>query len=128
MRAVLAYTLYTIAVLWLAAGSLLILYTEGTRAFMKRAFLQDRVRWMAVFPLLTGLLLVVGAFFYQEMFWLALVLGILAILKGAYLVVGPSSHIEGILEWWFNRADASTIRFWGLLSFILALALLSYLV
>jgi hypothetical protein len=128
MRAVLLYTLYTIAVLWLVAGTLLILYTEGTRAFLKRVFLGDSVRWMAVFPLLLGLLLVVGAFFYQELFWLALVLGILALLKGVYAAVGPSSQVKGILEWWFNQADDITIRLWGLISFTLGIALLSYLV
>ena len=127
MRAVLLYTVYAVSVLWLAAGTLLILYTEGTRAFLKRMFLRDSVRWMAVFPLLLGLFLVVGAFFYQEMFWLALVLGILAIVKGVYLVVGSSSQLKGIFEWWFNQADDSTIRLWGLISFTLGIAVLSYL-
>jgi len=128
MRVVFFYTLYAISILWLAVGSLLILYTEGTRSFLKRIFLRDQVRWMAVFPTLVGLFLVVSAFVYREMFWLALILGILAILKGIYVVLGPSQQIKGILAWWFNEADASTIRFWGLISFILSIALLSYLI
>lgn len=128
MRAVLFYTLYAVSVLWLAAGTLLILYTEGTRSFLKRAFLRDDVRWMAVFPLAVGIFLVAGAFFYREMFWLALAIGMLAIIKGVYLVAGPSSQVKGIFAWWFNQADESTIRLWGLISFVLGIAVLSHLI
>jgi hypothetical protein len=83
---------------------------------------------MAIFPLVLGLFLVVGAFFYQELYWVALVLGIVAIVKGVYGVVGPSSQVKSILEWWLDKADDSTIRLWGLISFTLGIALLSYLV
>jgi hypothetical protein len=55
-------------------------------------------------------------------------LGILAIGKGVYAAGGPSSQVKGMLEWWFNRADDSTIRLWGLICFILGMALLSYLI
>jgi hypothetical protein len=106
---------------------MLTIYTEGTRAFFKRAFLGDSVRWMAVFPLIFGLLLLVGAFSHPELFWLALVLGILAITKGVYGFVGPSSQVKRVLAWWCNQADDSTIRFWGLITFTLGIALLSYL-
>ena len=127
MKGALLYTLYVISVLWIAGGTFLILYTEGTRKFLKQIFLRNSVRWMAIFPFVLGLILVVGAFYYREMFWLAFVLGLLALLKGVYLAIGPSSQVKGIFEWWFNQASDGTIRLWGLITFILGSALLSYL-
>ena len=119
--------LYVVSIIWISLGALTILYTDSTRAALKKVFLKDNVKWMAVFPIVFGLVLVVGAFCYREMFWLALVLGLLAIMKGIYLVVGQSSQIRDIFDWWFNRASDGTIRLWGLIIFILGSALLSYL-
>lgn len=127
MKVALVYTLYIVSVLWIAVGTLLILYTDGTRTSLKKLFLRDNIRWIAVLPFVFGLILIVGAFYYQEMFWLALGLGILGIIKGAYLTTAPLSQIKGINEWWFNRASDVTIRLWGLIIFILGSALLSYL-
>ena len=58
---------------------------------------------------------------------MAFIVGLLAILKGIYLFIGRSSQIEGLLEWWFLRAADETIRLFGLITFILGSALLSYL-
>jgi uncharacterized protein YjeT (DUF2065 family) len=69
----------------------------------------------------------VGAFFHKEMFWLVFVLGVLGILKGVFLIIGPSAHIKQLLDWWFRKASERTIRLNGLISVILGTAILSYL-
>ncbi|MBW1679530.1 MAG: hypothetical protein JRJ08_05235 [Deltaproteobacteria bacterium] len=119
--------LYIISILWIALGALLVIYTDGTRTSLKKLLFKDNYKGMAVFPLIIGLILVVGAFYYPEMFWLALGLGLLGIIKGAYLAIAPSSQIKSINEWWFNRASDGTIRLWGLITFLLGSTLLSYL-
>lgn len=119
--------LYIISVLWIATGTLLIIYTEGTRGFLKRVFLIERIRWLALLPLVFGVVLVVGAFYQREIFWLAIILGGLGIIKGIYLFIGPVAQIRTLLDWWFHKADGRTIRLHGLITFFLGVAIFSYL-
>jgi len=120
--------LYIISILWIVLGTFLVIYTERTRKVLKKLFLIDNVKLLAFYPFIFGLILVVGAFYYTEMFWLAFILGLLGIVKGLYLVIGPSSHVKGLLEWWLNRASDGTSRLFGLIYFILGSAILSHLV
>jgi uncharacterized protein YjeT (DUF2065 family) len=119
--------LYILAILWIVAGTFLVLYTESTKEFLKKLFLTDHFRWLAVLPLIFGILLVVGAFYHKEMFWLVFILGVLGLLKGVFLIIGPSAQIKKLLEWWFHKASDRTIRLNGLISVILGTAILSYL-
>jgi len=123
-----AIVLYIISILWIVAGVFLVIYTEGTREFYKKLFLRDRVKWMGVIPFIFGAVLVAGAFYDERVFWLAIILGILALAKGVYIFFAPSSQIKDLLDWWFNRAGDGTLRLFGLIIFILGSALLSYLV
>ena len=119
--------LYIIAILWIAVGVSLILYTEKTMGIMKKLFFIENVRVLAAIPLLFGMVLVSGSFFYKKIFWLSLVLGLLALLKAVYLSLGPSSQIKSLMGWWSNSASSSMIRLWGLIAFILGVALFANL-
>ena len=119
--------LYILAILWIVIGTFLVLYTESTREVFKKFFLTDHFRWLAALPLVFGILLVVGAFTQKEMFWLVFILGLLGVLKGVFLIVGPSAQIKKLLQWWFHEASERTIRLNGLISVILGTAILSYL-
>jgi uncharacterized protein YjeT (DUF2065 family) len=119
--------LYILAILWIVVGTFLVLYTESTKGVFEKVFLTDHFRWLAVLPLVFGILLVVGAFSQKEMFWLVFILGVLGILKGVLLIIGPSAQIKKYLDWWFHKASDRTIRLNGLISVILGTAILSYL-
>ena len=119
--------LYVISILWIVYGTLLVIYTERTREFLKKLFFIENVRLLGVVPLIFGTILSIGAFFHREMFWLVFILGVLGVMKGVYFFLDSNDHIKGLLEWWFNRADEKTIRFFGLITFLLGSAILSYL-
>ena len=119
--------LYILAILWIVMGTFLVLYTEATQEVLKKLFFTDHFRWVAALPLIFGIILVVGAFFHKEMFWLIFVLGVLGILKGLFLIIGPSGQIKELIDWWFHKASDRTIRLSGLISVILGTAILSYL-
>ena len=119
--------LYIISVIWIAAGVFLILYTERYREFSKKMFPTDKLKVWAVVPLFFGVVLVLGAFFEKEVFWLAFILGLLALLKGVYLIVGPSAQSNKLLEWWFEKASDRTIRLSGLIIFFLGSAIFTSL-
>jgi len=116
-----------IAGLWIAYGVLLILYTEKARGFFRGLILTDHVKLLALLPFIVGVILAVGAFFYPDVFWLSFILGILAIVKGLCLFFAPQSRTRRFFAWWFEKADNSTIRLFGLLTFILGSAMLAYL-
>lgn len=119
--------LYIISILFIAVGTSLVIFTEGTRGFLKKPMLSNSVRLMAIIPLIVGILLAIGAFYHRQMFELAFTLGILAIIKGLYLALGPLNQIKRLMEWWFTKADNRTIRFFGLISFLLGTVIFSYL-
>ena len=119
--------LYFISLVWIAAGVFLILYTERYKEFSKNAFSTEKIKAWAIVPLFFGVVLVVGAFFHRGTFGVAFILGLLALLKGVYLIAGPSAQTKKLLEWWSEKASDRTIRLFGLILFFLGTALFSAL-
>ncbi len=119
--------LYIVAILWIVTGILLILYTEGTMEVLKKFFFIEKVRLLAIFPIIFGIILIAGAFVFTQIFWLSLILGLLALLKGVYFIIGPLTQIKGLTDWWFDRASDRIIRLWGLIIFVIGIAMISNL-
>jgi hypothetical protein len=115
--------LYIISIIWIAAGVFLILYTERTKEVSKDLFAADKLKAWAVLPLFFGVVLVIGAFFQKGVSWIAFILGVLALLKGIYLIVGPPVQVRKLVDWWFDQASDKTIRLTGLIVFFLGSAL-----
>jgi len=119
--------LYIIAILWIVTGVFIILYTERTMKILRKLFFIEKVRLLSILPIIFGIVLIIGAFVCTQLFFLSFILGVLALLKGLYLVMGPLSQIKRIMDWWFNKASDSYIRLCGLIIFILGIAVLSNL-
>ena len=119
--------LHIIAILWIVIGVFILLYTERTMKILKKLFLTERVRALSIVPIIFGIVLVIGAFVCTQVFFLSLVLGVLALLKGLYLIMGPMPQIKRLMDWCFNKASTSYIRLCGLIIFVLGIAILSNL-
>jgi len=119
--------LYIIAILWIVIGVFIILYTERTMKILKKLFFIEKVRLLSILPIIFGIVLVIGAFVCTQVFFLSFILGVLALLKGLYLVMGPMPQIKRIMDWWFNKASDTYIRLCGLIIFIFGIAVLSNL-
>ena len=119
--------LFVISILWIAVGTSLIIYTGWTRALWNRILGRENFRWLAVIPGVFGLVLIASAFYFAKTFWLALIFGILALLEGVYLLIGPSHQVKSMLDWWVHKAGDGTMRLFGLITFILGSALLAYI-
>jgi len=120
-------SMYVISVLWIVTGASLVIYTERAKEVLPKNYSSAKVKLLALIPFVIGVILVIGAFSCTKVFWLALVLGFLAMAKGLYLVFGPSSQIKVLWDWWFLKADDRTIRLFGLISLVIGIALLSRL-
>ena len=118
--------LYFVAILWIVIGTFLIVYTERTMEVLKKLLFIERVRLLAILPIIFGIILIVGAFAYK-IFWLSLILGLLSLIKGVYLVIGPLPQIKALINWWCNTASAGIIRLCGLIIFALGMVLISNL-
>jgi len=119
--------LYIIAILWIVIGVFIILYTERTMKILRKLFFIEKVRLLSIVPIIFGIVLVIGAFVCTQIFFLSFILGVLALLKGLYLVMGPLSQIKRLMDWWFNKASDTYIRLCGLIIFVLGIAVLSNL-
>jgi len=119
--------LYIVAILWIVIGVFILLYTERTMKILKKLFFTEKVRALSIVPIIFGIVLVIGAFVCTQVFFLSLVLGVLAFLKGLYLIMGPMPQIKRLMDWCFNKASTSYIRLCGLIIFVLGIAILSNL-
>lgn len=119
--------LYVVAILWIVIGTFLIVYTERIMEVLKKLLFMERIRLLAILPVIFGIILIVGAFAYSQIFWLSLILGLLSLIKGVYLVIGPLPQIKALINWWCNTASATIIRLCGLIIFALGMVSISNL-
>jgi hypothetical protein len=104
-----------------------IVFTERAKEVFKKVFYTEKVRRLSFLPFLFGLVLITGAFYQREVFWFTLILGLLAISKGVYLYMAPPEQSKALMDWWFFKTRPETVRFMGLIIFVLGIALFSYL-
>jgi len=119
--------LYLISLLWIAAGTFVVVFTEKYREVFKRVFPTQKPKLLSIIAFAFGVVLIIGAFFNRDVFWFVFILGLLAILKGIYLYLAPTEQIKALMDWWFFRARPETNRFMGLILFVIGIALFSYL-
>ena len=119
--------LYVIALLWIVAGTFLIVFTEKTRDVFRKMFFTEKIRRLSFLPLFFGVVLIIGAFCNRDIFWLTFILGLLATSKGVYFYMAPPEQTRSLMEWWFMKARPETMRAMGLILFVLGVALFSYL-
>jgi len=119
--------LYVIAILWIASGTFVVVFTENARKVFKRIFFVEKIRLLSSLPFAFGVVLIVGAFWVKEIFWFTFILGLLAISKGIYLYAAPPEQRKAVMDWWFLKARPETVRLLALVLLVLGIALFSYL-
>ena len=112
--------LYLISILWIAVGSLLVLYTNNTVKIFKILLLEDSPKYLGVLPLTLGVLLTISAK-WSGAFYFILILGLLGIIKGILLFIMPPQKTRSLIKWWFNNTSENTHRLWGLILIVLGI-------
>jgi len=120
------WILYLISVLWIGAGSCIILYTPQSRAFVKKTLHGVDLRLISIVPITIGALLIVSAY-YSAAFWTIVVLGILAIGKGCLFIINPGKAADRMMSWFLDEVSDNTYRLAGIIAIILGTALLSWI-
>ena len=124
---VMAYILLIIALLWICAGTSVIIYTKETRDAVASRFSLPVIRKFAVPVMALGAFLVLGALFSDRMFWWPLLLGLLALSKGLFLMKASPERTSFFIDWWCRDASEEVVRLHGLVTFFLGTALLTYI-
>jgi uncharacterized protein YjeT (DUF2065 family) len=117
--------LYGLALFWIAMGALFILYTEESRRVLRNLMEKTKPRFLAFLPMAVGVLLIIAAR-ESGAFWFIVILGILAIGKGLYFLLGPRGQTEALFAWWFKSVQDRTYRFSGLIMVVLGMVILSW--
>ena len=120
------WILYIISLLWIGAGSCIILYTPQSRAFLKKTLHGVDLRLISIVPITIGALLIISAY-YSAAFWTIVVLGILAIGKGCLFIFNPRKAADKIMTWFLDAVSDNMYRLAGIIALILGTALLSWI-
>ena len=119
--------LLVLGVIWTVFGVSLIIYTEKTRSLYREWISPEVARRFAIPAMVIGAILILGAFFSGDIFWLPFVLGLIALSKGIFLWKAPPEKTEMFLNRWLTDSSEETARFFGLATFCLGCVLLAYL-
>jgi len=122
------YVLYGLGLFWIAAGTSFILYTEESRRFLRNSVGKMNPKLLAFIPMAVGILLILAAIaaWANGASWFILILGLLAIGKAVYFLLGPRGQVKALFDWWFESAQDRTYRFWGIIIVLLGVVLLSW--
>lgn len=112
-----------IGICMVVSGIFLLIFTERTRELYRKTFLVENLKKLSFVPLAFGIILIAGAFSGECFLWLPFILGLAGIAKGIYFFVTSTDQARAIMEWWFFSASQETIRLFGLISFVLGIAL-----
>jgi uncharacterized protein YjeT (DUF2065 family) len=118
--------LYAISFLWITAGAWFIIYTTESRNLMKRLFDKTDRKILSVFPAIIGILLFISASWSLHSWFLRL-LGIMAVIKGAFIFFNPKNLYDEIMNWYLNSLSDQTYRFFGIVMIIIGTAVLSWI-
>jgi hypothetical protein len=118
--------LYVISLVWIVAGACFILYTAESRRFSEKALKALDRRFMAVIPVVVGILLIAAATQTRNV-WFVRLLGVIALAKGGFVFFNPKGLYDQIAEWYLYSASDQTFRFLGIVSLILATAVMSWI-
>lgn len=130
------WILYTISLLWIILGTVQILYTEKSTAALRKLMAERNPKVLAVIPFLIGFLLCLAAILnYAQVggtsiwkpLWPVFSLGLLACIKGILFFFLPPQSTREVLQWWFYKASDRLIRLWGLILFVLGIAVISWI-
>ena len=64
----------------------------------RKIFFIQKARIMAIVPVMFGIIFIGGAFFTSKIFWISLILSLIALLKGLYFILGPINEIKALIN------------------------------
>ena len=118
------WILYAMSVLWIGFGSFAILYTAMTREKVSNLIANTDPRILSALPIIGGILLIVAASAGTHA-WFIRFLGLIALLKGALIILNPQDLWARTRQWYQDVSDQA-FRLSGIIFVILGTAMMSW--
>jgi uncharacterized protein YjeT (DUF2065 family) len=119
--------LYVIALIWIGSGAWMILYSHESRKVFKQWVKNLDRRIICTLPAVTGILLLFSASWSRQS-WLIRLFGLLALLKGGFIFWNPNNLYDKIIDWYLTSVSDQTYRFFGIITLILGMVILSWII
>lgn len=116
--------LYLIGIIWLVVGIGLALKGQKAKEILKNLFGEKIPRWVNIIPIVIG-----GLFMFScgavrpDWQWFPLLVGILAVSKGAIFLFADEDESKAVLSWWFEAPPAA-LKLWGIMVLVFGVSLL----
>ena len=117
--------LYAFCFLCIAIGCCTIIYTNETRNFVRRLFTEIDRKFLSVFEVIIGVLLLISATESHHP-WFIRLIGFLAIIEGGVIFLMPKNLYDELIDWYVHSLSDQTYRLFGILSLIIGTAMLSW--
>lgn len=117
--------LYTISVFYIVSGVCFILYTSQSRKYTSILVKKVDRRILSVLVIIIGLLLIASSF-YDRFLWVIVVIGVLALIKGTFILFSPVNLYNKMLDWYLTKTTDQTYRFFGIIILIIGTAIFSW--
>lgn len=118
----LKWFLIAMGVFWVIVGTLSVFTTSFIRKkFFSKFKDMDFKKW-SILAIVIGVLFLISAPISRSPL-LIVILGVLALIKGFYLLLGPQDKVKKILDWWLG-AKNNIYKIWGVAVLILGVLVL----
>ena len=119
------WILYVFSMIWIVFGSFAILYTTQQRDMLRNILKTTNLKIIAVFPFTAGILLLLSssASHYP---WFIRLIGIFAMIKGAFIFSNPNEITNKLNNWYLNSLSDQTFRLFGIIAILLGSAVFSW--
>ena len=119
------WVIWLISLIWIAWGSLAILYTAQTRETAGKIMAQAGRVPLGAVAAVVGILLIVASRSSLQTGFIA-TLGFLALVKGVVFLWNPKGIYRRLTRWYLEATSDQTLRFFGIIALILRTALFSW--
>jgi uncharacterized protein YjeT (DUF2065 family) len=119
------YVVYLLGFLWIAAGTVAILYTDDFKAYLRGLTNRLDRGILAIIPSGVGLLLLIAASSTSHGWFLGLI-GILGIVKGLLIYFNPAGLFDLSKNWLETLADQG-YRLVGIIALVLGTVVISWI-
>jgi len=119
------FIIYLLGFLWIAAGSIAILYTDEYKAYLKGLMEKLDRMYLALIPAVFGLLLLFAASSTIHGWFIGLI-GVLGIAKGVLIYFNPGGMYEKSKVWLVGLSDQG-YRLVGIIALVLGTVVISWI-
>jgi len=117
--------LYVVAILFIAKGSFLVLYTEKVIEIRELILEKGSHRIWGAVGATFGILLSVASF-WSGVVWFLFLLGLMLAGLGTFVFLGTEEKVQPLLKTWSSMSSGG-LRLWGLILVVTGTAILSWI-